>query len=68
MSPIFLSFQYFGLCFSCLKFGLWCDSTLKIYAKFLSELSFSGPKGEKEGFGAEFFSALIKYVAAWVAA
>ena len=55
----FILFHYFGLCFSCLNFDFWCDLALEDVCNMLVA------NGDA---GAEFFSALIRSVDAWVAA
>ena len=64
---IFPLFPYLGLCFICLKFGFWCVIwPWNIYASFISALSFSVTKGANGAAVDRFFSAMIKYVTAWV--
>ena len=66
--PIFLLFRYFGLSFSCLKFGFYAIFLWKMSASFLNALSFSALTGTNGGAGDGFFSALINYAAARMAA
>ena len=66
MSPILLLFRYFGLFFSCLEFVFWHDLALEDFCKFSMCNKFSVPKGANGEAGARFFSALMKYVSAWV--
>ena len=56
------------MCFSCIKFGFWCDLALEDVCKFSKRIKFSVPKGANRVDGAGFFSALIGSVSAWLAA
>ena len=40
LGTIVLLFHYFGLCFSCLKFGFWCDLALEYFCKFSKFIKF----------------------------
>ena len=68
LGPILLSFQNFGLSFSCLKFVFYAIFLWKMSASFLNALSFSALTGTNGGAGDGFFSALINYAAARMAA
>ena len=40
LGPILILFRYFGLCFSCLKVGFWCDLALEYFCKFSKCIKF----------------------------
>ena len=67
MGPIFILFNYFSLCFSCIKcLGFPVIFPSNMSTSFISASSFSVPQGANRLAGAGYFSVMINYVAAWL--
>ena len=56
IGPIFLLFHYFGLSFSCLKFGIFCDLSLEDVFQFSKCINFFVPKGANRASGVRFLA------------
>ena len=54
LGPIFILFHYFGLSFTCLKFGIFCDFSLEDVCHCRKSINFSVIKGANRAAGAGF--------------